>query len=137
MKLIFTKNDLPNAVKQLLPVIKEKIILLNGNMGLGKTTLVKEIAKQLGSTDIISSPTFTIVNEYQIPNDVIYHFDFYRLQSLDEALDIGVEEYLYSGKWCFLEWSERILPLLPEKKCVLTLSYIDEMTRSVEVTHLP
>ena len=91
-----------------------KVFAFRGAMGVGKTTLIKAICEELGVTETISSPTFAIVNEYCSKNgDVIYHFDFYRIETIAEALDFGVEEYLYSGKCCFIEWAERIEPLLP------------------------
>lgn len=87
--------------------------LLRGEMGAGKTTLTKEICRQLGIKDTVNSPTFSLVNTYQLPNgDPIYHFDLYRLRNLQEALDIGFEEYLDSGYICLIEWPEKIEPLL-------------------------
>lgn len=87
-----------------------------GSMGVGKTTLIKEMCAVLGSSDNVCSPTFAIVNEYSSADDTpIYHFDFYRLKSLDEAYDIGYEEYFFSGNYCFTEWTEKIEPLLPDR----------------------
>ena len=87
-----------------------------GSMGVGKTTLIKEMCAVLGSHDNVCSPTFAIVNEYSTGHgDPIYHFDFYRLKNLDEAYDIGYEEYFYSGVYCFTEWTEKIEPLLPDR----------------------
>ncbi len=92
-----------------------RVILLNGDLGAGKTTLVTRFCAALGVDDIAQSPTFALVNEYQVPGDEkIYHLDLYRLNSLEEALDIGVEEYLDSGHWCLIEWPDKIEPLLPE-----------------------
>ena len=85
-------------------------------MGVGKTTLIKEMCAALGSHDNVCSPTFAIINEYSTGDDKpIYHFDFYRLKNLDEAYDIGYEEYFYSGDYCFTEWTEKIEALLPER----------------------
>ncbi len=92
--------------------LEKKIVLLNGEMGVGKTTLVKEITRLLGVEENVSSPTFSIVNEYH-GNEVIYHFDFYRLEEEEEAYDFGVEEYFDSGNLCLLEWPEKISNLLP------------------------
>jgi tRNA threonylcarbamoyladenosine biosynthesis protein TsaE len=89
-----------------------KIILLNGEMGVGKTTLVKEITKLFGVTENVSSPTFSIINEYY-GDEIIYHFDFYRIEDEEEAYDFGVEEYFDSGKLCLVEWPEKISTLLP------------------------
>lgn len=96
----------------------KKIVLLNGEMGVGKTTLVKEIAKLLGVEENVSSPTFSIVNEYH-GNEVIFHFDFYRLEEEEEAYDFGIEEYFDSGNLCLLEWPEKISNLLPSSNLCL------------------
>lgn len=91
------------------------VILLHGPMGAGKTTLVREIAAVLGSDDCVSSPTFAIVNEYVTAgDDSMYHFDMYRIERIEEAIDLGFEEYLSSGSLCFIEWAERVEELLPE-----------------------
>lgn len=91
----------------------EKIILFYGDMGAGKTTLIKAICKYLGVSEPATSPTFSIVNEYRGASGKIYHFDFYRLKNETEALDMGYEEYFYSGNYCFVEWPEKIQGLLP------------------------
>ena len=96
----------------------KKIVLLNGEMGVGKTTLVKEITKLLGVEENVSSPTFSIVNEYH-GNEVIFHFDFYRLEYEEEAYDFGIEEYFDSGNLCLLEWPEKISNLLPSSDLCL------------------
>ena len=96
----------------------KKIVLFNGEMGVGKTTLVKEIAKLLGVEENVSSPTFSIVNEYH-GNEVIFHFDFYRLEDEEEAYDFGIEEYFDSGNLCLLEWPEKISNLLPSSDLCL------------------
>lgn len=95
-----------------------RIFLLYGNMGAGKTTLIKSLSKALKVTQTVTSPSFAIVNEYfTLESKSIYHFDFYRIKKIDEAYDIGFEEYLYSENYCFIEWPEKIEELLPEK-CV-------------------
>ena len=94
----------------------ERFFAFFGSMGVGKTTLIKEMCAALGSHDNVCSPTFAIINEYSTGDDKpIYHFDFYRLKNLDEAYDIGYEEYFYSGDYCFTEWTEKIEALLPER----------------------
>lgn len=99
-------NDLNNVSKELINLFKEiKIWLFIGEMGSGKTTLIKSICSQLGVIDYVNSPTYNIVNEYKtIKGENIYHFDFYRLNNYKEALDIGFEEYIDSGSYCFIEW---------------------------------
>ncbi len=104
------------------------IVLLQGEMGAGKTTLVNAIASELGSTDSVSSPTFAIVNQYLTPNErSIFHFDMYRIEKVEEALDFGIEEYLDSGELCLIEWSERIAELLPDN-CMEVKIKIDSPT---------
>lgn len=112
-------NDLETVAHAIIQnTYNRKIILLNGEMGVGKTTLVKEIAKLLGVEENVSSPTFSIVNEYH-GNEVIFHFDFYRLESEEEAYDFGIEEYFDSGNLCLLEWPEKISNLLPSSDLCL------------------
>ncbi len=93
----------------------ERVFALYGSMGVGKTTLIKYLCSTLGVADIVSSPTFPIVNEYVTTNrESIYHFDFYRIKKIEEVYDLGYEEYLYSGNYCFIEWPEKLEALLPE-----------------------
>ncbi len=117
MELIIKKEDeLSMAAEELLRAFpNDRVFCFYGEMGAGKTTFIKEICRQLGAIDITSSPTFAIVNEY-ITNDdkSIYHFDFYRIDNLNDAYQIGVEDYLYSGNYCFLEWAENIEPLIDD-----------------------
>lgn len=92
----------------------KKIILFYGEMGSGKTTLIKEICRELGVKDNMSSPTFSLVNEYQGSKSKIYHFDLYRVKNFEECLDMGMEEYLYSGNYCFIEWPDVAMQIMPE-----------------------
>jgi tRNA threonylcarbamoyladenosine biosynthesis protein TsaE len=118
-------NELNSAAKALLSFSgEEKIFIFEGEMGAGKTTFIKALCEELGVTANVSSPTFSIVNEYEAGDQTIYHFDFYRIKNLQEAYDIGYEEYFYSGNICLIEWPERVAELLPE-------SYIN-----VEITTL-
>lgn len=95
---------------------QDRFFAFFGSMGVGKTTLIKEMCASLGSSDNVCSPTFAIINQYSTADgEPIYHFDFYRLKNIDEAYDIGYEEYFYSGDYCFTEWTEKIEPLLPER----------------------
>jgi len=108
-----------------------RIFLFYGDMGAGKTTLIKSLCKALGSDDNITSPTFSIVNEYKADAGKIYHFDFYRLKNQTEALDIGCEEYFYSGNYCFIEWPEKIADLLPEHFIKIQLIVLSDGTRQI------
>jgi len=108
-------SQLPTIASEIIAFEPEsRIFLFYGDMGAGKTTLIKSICECLGTTEPVTSPTFSIVNEYIGANDKIYHFDFYRLKNQTEALDMGYEEYFYSGAYCFIEWPEKIAGLLPE-----------------------
>lgn len=123
MEIIFSINELRQVAKKILDENPSKVILFHGNMGVGKTTLIKAMAAELGVTDATSSPTFSLVNEYQTVNNAkVYHLDLYRLQSETEALDMGIEDYLFSGDWCFIEWAEKIPNLLPDHFSTLVLS---------------
>ena len=109
-------EDLKNVALAILKQYpNERIFALDGAMGVGKTTFMQAMAQILGSTSSVSSPTFALVNEYELANGCIYHFDFYRIKNCQEAQDIGFEEYLYSGEYCFIEWAEMVEELLPEE----------------------
>lgn len=109
-------SQLPEVARKLLTSFpEERFFAFFGKMGVGKTTLIKELCNVLGVEDVVCSPTFAIVNEYStVFDEPVYHFDFYRLKSVAEAYDIGYEEYFYSGCYCFTEWTEKIEELLPE-----------------------
>ncbi len=111
-----TIKNFDNVAEIILNTFKEKrIFAIYGNMGVGKTILVKSLCKKLDVTDIVISPTFSIVNEYKrLNNDSIYHFDFYRIKKLEEVYDIGYEDYFFSNTYCFIEWPEKIETLLPK-----------------------
>jgi tRNA threonylcarbamoyladenosine biosynthesis protein TsaE len=114
----------------------QKIFLLHGEMGAGKTTLIKAICAALGADENITSPTFSIVNEYHIPKGKIYHFDFYRLKNATEALDMGYEEYFYSGEYCFIEWPEMIAGLLPDHYIDITIKILPDNSREIQITNI-
>src|ERR1035437_1284140 len=109
-----TIDVLPHVASDIIEAIKNtKVVLFYGEMGSGKTTLIKEICKQLGVKGSISSPTYGLVNEYHTKdNDTIYHLDLYRIKNIEECLDMGIEEYIDSGNYCFIEWPEIALPLI-------------------------
>ena len=132
MEAIFSLNEINNIAKKIIEFNPHKIVLFNGEMGAGKTTLIKSLCKELGIITNISSPTFSLVNEYQtITNQIVYHFDFYRLKSQNEAFDIGIDEYLHSGHWCFIEWAENIKDLIPENYSTLTISVLSDGKRQI------
>lgn len=128
-------EDLPEIAKQVIALAKTKTIwIFEGEMGAGKTTLIKAICKELGVKTSVQSPTFSIVNEYLTDvGETIYHFDFYRLKNETEALDFGIEEYFDSGDICLLEWAEKIESLLPEDcfKIKIELSIDNGFTRNL------
>lgn len=125
MTITFSIEQLPEVAQQILEQNPNKVILFNGEMGVGKTTLIKQLCKTLGVQDATSSPTFSLVNEYQTSNNqTVYHFDFYRLNKETEALDMGVDDYLYSGNWCFIEWSEKIANLIPKEHSVINIELL-------------
>ena len=125
--------QLDNIAKQLLGKYKnQKVFAFYGEMGVGKTTFIKAICKQLGAENLVSSPTFSIINEYSIPNsENIYHFDFYRIENQEEVFDIGYEDYLYSNNYCFIEWPEKIENLLPEDTVFIKILENDDKSRKI------
>ena len=111
----------------------ERIFAFYGAMGAGKTTFIKAICHELGSNDYVTSPTFALINEYTTAEgSVIYHFDFYRIKKLEEAYDLGYEDYIYSGNYCFIEWPEMIESLLPEGIVEVRIKEGDKGIRLVE-----
>ena len=115
-----------------------RVFAFYGKMGAGKTTFIKAVCEELGVEDVITSPTFAIVNEYsspltvnQLPLSSIYHFDFYRIKKLEEVYDMGYEDYFYSGSLCFIEWPELIEPLLPDDAVRVTIAEQPDGTRTV------
>lgn len=127
--------DLPDVAARLLENFPQsRNFLFFGDMGAGKTTLIKNLCMSLGVTDTVSSPTYSIVNEYVFPRGKIYHFDFYRLKNETEALDMGYEEYLYNGNYCFIEWPEKISSLWPEEFVEVNIQVLNENERRVTAT---
>lgn len=126
-------SQLPQIATQLLELAGDKkVFLFEAPMGAGKTTIIKELCKNLGATESITSPTFSIVNEYKGENGPIYHFDFYRLKNEQEAYDLGYEEYFYSGNYCFVEWPQKINSLLPEDAFLIKIDLMDQ-TRLLKI----
>jgi tRNA threonylcarbamoyladenosine biosynthesis protein TsaE len=130
--------DLQQAALTLLEFAnEERIFLFEGEMGAGKTTFIKAICEAMGVEDVVSSPTFSIVNEYQgSSNKRIYHFDFYRIEDVREAYDIGYEEYFYSGDICLVEWPEKIRELLPEEHVLVSITAPTPDTRLLSFTKI-
>ena len=127
-------TEINDAAKQFIAAMGDsKVFAFYGKMGAGKTTFVKAVCEALGVEDVITSPTFAIVNEYQsaTTGESIYHFDFYRIKKLEEVYDMGYEDYFYSGCLCFLEWPELIEELLPEDVCKVTIEETENGARVV------
>ena len=130
----YSLEDLPDIAKKIISSVDNKTLLFYGEMGVGKTTLIKEICNQLNVLDSISSPTFSLVNEYQTSkNEKVFHFDFYRIIHEEEALDMGIEDYLYDNNWCLIEWPENIENLLPLDAVQIHLSTLENGTRYIQL----
>ena len=120
MKTTYELEKIKEVAQLLLETVNSKTVLFYGDMGVGKTTLIQALVSELGGGQV-SSPTFSIVNEYTIKKGLVYHFDFYRIKDINEVYDIGIEEYLDSKQWIFIEWPEKIRDILP---LVCDISYI-------------
>lgn len=133
MKITYNLNQISEVAKNLIDSITSKTLLFYGDMGVGKTTLIKEIVNLLGVNDITSSPTFSLVNEYQGKDNTVFHFDFYRIDDEEEVLDIGIEDYFYSDAWCLVEWPNKIVNLLPEDSVSIKISLNEDNSRTLEI----
>lgn len=134
MEIIFSIDELESVANQIVAYKPNKVILFHGEMGVGKTTLIKQLCKTLGVNTTTSSPTFSLVNEYEtIDNQLVYHFDFYRLKNETEALDMGADDYFYSGNWCFIEWVEKIPNLIPDNHSIIHLEQLPDGKRSLQL----
>ena len=127
--------ELPDAAEEIIRSLGGRtIVAFRGEMGAGKTTLIREIAARLGSDDVATSPTFAIINQYAAAEGrTLYHFDFYRIDRLEEAYDFGYEEYFDSGDLCLVEWPEKIEPLLPENTMNVRITALSEQERRIEI----
>lgn len=130
-------SDLPQAARQILNfAANQKVFLFFGEMGAGKTTTIKALCAELGVSKSVSSPTFALINEYEYPGGLIYHFDCYRLKNPVEALDFGIEEYLSSGDYCFIEWPEKIAGLWPDSYVAVSISAITDQQRQIHLERI-
>lgn len=132
---ITSEEELPQVAEAILAAAgRRTVVVFRGEMGAGKTTLIREIVAALGSTDTVTSPTFAIVNQYRgAENRPIYHFDFYRIEDIREAYDFGYEEYFYSGDLCLVEWPEKVEQLLPEEVVTVRIAVDNETARTFEI----
>ena len=133
--MIYSLNQIDKIACEIIDDLQDyKVICINGDMGVGKTTLIKKIGQLLGVSDDIHSPTFAIINEYNSgDNQPIYHFDFYRINSVLEAVNLGIEDYFYSIHFCFIEWSEKISVLLPEKHLKINIKLTSQRQREISL----
>jgi tRNA threonylcarbamoyladenosine biosynthesis protein TsaE len=135
--LVKTLEQLPDAARRFVCEMSDNTLFaFYGNMGVGKTTFIKALCEELGVTQIINSPTFSIVNEYRSEKtgELIYHFDFYRIKKLEEVYDMGYEDYFYSGALCFIEWPELVEKLLPENTVKVSIEELIDGTRLLHST---
>ncbi|MCX6326115.1 MAG: tRNA (adenosine(37)-N6)-threonylcarbamoyltransferase complex ATPase subunit type 1 TsaE [Bacteroidia bacterium] len=134
--LIKDKRHLAGAAKQLLKHTGDnKLFAFYGSMGAGKTTIIKAICKVLGAVDIVSSPTFTLVNEYRtLKGEALYHIDFYRIKKQEEVFDFGVEEYLSGDSYCFMEWPELVEEILPPETVIVRITVDNNEQRTLSIS---
>lgn len=132
MQSEYNLSELNQIAEHLISAYKDqKLICFEGDLGAGKTTLIEAICRHLGSNDELSSPTFSIINEYDTDQNPLYHMDWYRLKSIEEALNIGIEDYLYSGNYCFIEWYQHAETLIPRPYVLISLESISEEKRKI------
>ncbi|KIC92871.1 tRNA (adenosine(37)-N6)-threonylcarbamoyltransferase complex ATPase subunit type 1 TsaE [Flavihumibacter solisilvae] len=137
MRWTYSIEELPQVSKEIIKMLDDaRVVALSGQMGAGKTTLIHAVCDALGVTSVVGSPTFSIINEYSTANGPVYHIDCYRLRDEQEAIDAGVEDCLYSGEWCFVEWPEKIPHIFPDETARLSITAIDEKKRLIELIKL-
>jgi tRNA threonylcarbamoyladenosine biosynthesis protein TsaE len=134
MEITFSLEEIDGAAQKLLDANIKNIILFHGSMGAGKTTFIKALARRLGVKDMTGSPTFSLVNEYETEDgNTLYHFDLYRLNSEEEAYDMGIDEYFYSGNLCLIEWPEKTPNLIPLDHTAVSLKELPDGRRQLTV----
>jgi len=131
--LTYSLADLNSVAKKIITNTTSKIILFDAEMGMGKTTLIKSLVKHLGCDDEVSSPTFSLVNEYQSKTNTIYHFDLYRIEEEEELYNFGIEDYINSNNWVLVEWPNLLKPLLQEKYTSITITKLENDERSLRI----
>lgn len=132
-KKVNSLEELKNVAEELINAFpEERVFAFYGKMGAGKTTFIQSVCRALGSEDNVTSPTFALINEYNTAElNSIFHFDFYRINDIEEAFDLGYEDYIYSGNYCLIEWPEMIEPLLPEKMVEVKMEVKDDHSRVI------
>jgi len=132
--LIKSRKHLRSAAKKIIEYTKgKKLLAFSGPMGAGKTTIIKAVCRALGAEDTVSSPTFTLVNEYEtVSGEILYHIDFYRIKKKEEVLDFGIEEYFFSGSYCLMEWPELIGEILPGETVKISITVDDKEQRILD-----
>jgi len=132
--IIKSRKHLRSAAKKIIEYTKgKKLLAFSGPMGAGKTTIIKAVCRALGAEDTVSSPTFTLVNEYEtVSGEILYHIDFYRIKKKEEVLDFGIEEYFFSGSYCLMEWPELIGEILPVETVKISITVDDKEQRILD-----
>ncbi len=134
MQRTFALEEIQDVARQILSQNLKKVVTFHAEMGVGKTTLIKALVSELGVRDMASSPTFSLVNEYEgHDGERIYHFDLYRLHTEEEAYDMGIDEYFYSGDWCFIEWPEKTPNLIPIDHAAIHIKLLPGGKRLLEL----
>lgn len=137
MTLQFRIDEIQSVSEKIISTFPlNKIFCFEGDLGAGKTTLIESICQSLGSKDDLSSPTFSIINEYASPVGALYHMDWYRLSSIDEAIHIGIEDYLFSGNYCFIEWPEKAVELIPKPYIKISIVSLTAEMRELSVVNV-
>lgn len=137
MQVSYKLEEIESVANSIISAFSlNKIFCLEGDLGAGKTTLIEEICRQFGSQDELSSPTFSIINEYKANDKPIYHMDWYRIKSIDEAANIGIEDYLYSGNYCFIEWYQHAEAMIPRPYILISINSESETSRELTATQI-